>query len=222
MKAALALVALAGIVRIAEAQPKPQPPSAETVLANVEATYKKAPGLTAAFTQTVTNAMTGKVSKPKPGTLLVGKPNKIRFDYAGSNKTMMYDGKDFYSIEPDALVIRHAKTTGANPVPAAVTFITGAGSLATDFNVTFPETKDLVPGATILALTPKKPNAAYAKLLLTVNPATWQVTRTHVIDSSGNTNTIELTNVKLEAPKPDQFHFVRSKYPAVWSVEELK
>jgi outer membrane lipoprotein-sorting protein len=193
-----ALLALLLTATVAHAQPAaPSPLSADNVLAKVEAVYRGAPGLSAKFTQTTTNA--------------------------GSNKQMMYDGKDFYSIDPDGLVIWHAKTTGANAAPAAVTFMTGAGSLAKDFTVAFGPAAQLTTKQTLLELTPKQPNAAYAKLVLVVDPATWRVTRTQVIDSSGNTNTFDLAATNLKAaPKDSQFTFDRSKYPATYKLEELK
>jgi outer membrane lipoprotein-sorting protein len=220
VRAVLAVLLIAGA---AHAQPaKPQPPSAATVLANVEATYRKAQGFTAKFAQTVTNDMTGKVSKPKLGTVEVAKPTKMRFDYTGTNKRFVYNGRDFWAIDPDGKIIRHAKTVGTSPLPAAVAFFTGAASLSKDFTVAFPGTASLVPGATVIELTPKQPNAAYAKILLVVNPATWEVARSKITDSSGNTNSYDFSSVDLAArPKASRFNFSPSELPG-FAVEELK
>jgi outer membrane lipoprotein-sorting protein len=70
-------VVLALFARSAAAQP---PPSAATVLANVQQFYANANQLTSRFRQTVTNA-TFHASKTSEGELWVLKPAHFRFDY---------------------------------------------------------------------------------------------------------------------------------------------
>ncbi|HEU0036607.1 MAG TPA: outer membrane lipoprotein carrier protein LolA [Kofleriaceae bacterium] len=202
---------------IAIAQPSTKPPDAAKVLAAVEATYKKPTDLTASFEQTVVDAAFGRTTTSK-GQLYVQKPNKLRFDYANAkgslDKAVIFDGKTLWVVEPSKLqVLKHTPSSSA--LPSAITFFTGAGSLAKDFKVALSsDPKYQAPGGLTLALVPKQPSAAYKELYLLVDPATNTVDRTIVIDSSGNTNTFVFGKPDTKgAIKPATFVFDPKKFP---------
>jgi outer membrane lipoprotein-sorting protein len=198
LRALLAITALAPA--IAHAQPKRPPPSAAQVLANVEATYQQPTHFTAGFTQTVTYALNNKTTR-STGKLYVEKPDKIRFDYEKAGKpdrTFLFDGVTLWIIDHGNMQVLQQPAQNSN-LPAAIRFFTGAGSLATEFKVGFPTSpKHLVPGATVLALTPRQPSAQYSELYLVIDPTRWQVTKTIVINSSGDANTFELSNMDVK------------------------
>jgi outer membrane lipoprotein-sorting protein len=196
-----AFVALCLMVGVADAQPAVTPAQA---LAKVEATYQKPVQLTATFEQQVTNAISGRAA-PSTGTLWVAKPAKsggspsLRFDYVGKkrpvDKQFLFDGTTLAYIDHGNYEVTSQPATGSQ-LPALVAFFTGAGSLSSQFTVAAPTTKNqLVPGAVVLELTPKQPNAAYSQLFLVIDPKSWTVTRTTVIDSSGNTNTFTFSRL---------------------------
>jgi outer membrane lipoprotein carrier protein len=208
MRAAIAMVMLPAI---AAAQPPARPLTPGQVLARIEATYQQPAQLTARFEQTVTNVIGGK-PKRSSGTLLVAKPDKLRFDYTSAkgkpDKHFIFDGQTLWVIEHVNLqVLQHH--AGASPLPGAIAFFLGAGKLASEFDVGFPKARGrLVPGATVLELVPRQPTAQYARIDLVIDPATWQVTRTTVVDSSGNTNTFAFSKVDTRTPiKATTFQF---------------
>jgi outer membrane lipoprotein-sorting protein len=203
-----ALLALAITTTVAHAQPSKLTPA--NALAKVEATYKKPASLTAAFDQTNTYDATG-ITNTAKGTITVSKPDKMRFDYVDKknkpHREMIFDGKTLWIVEHKNLqVIKH--TANTSQMPGAIAFFLGAGSLSKDFNVSAPNTtKHVVPGAVMLMLTPKQPNASYKEIHLAIDPSTWTVKRTTLINSSNDTTTYEFKQVNTTA-KVDPAKFV--------------
>jgi outer membrane lipoprotein-sorting protein len=211
-----ALLALA-LATPAVAQPKPiepksrpaAPSAAEQLLIEVEANYKKAQHLSATFDQTVTNSVSGQ-TLPSNGSFRVEKPNKLRFDYLQPkrkdpkvNTTYLADGKAFYVIDHKNLQYGQ-KPIESSELPSLMAFFLGAGTLAKDFNVgsaTKAETAFVPAGLDGLVLTPKKPSAAYAKLVLATD-AKRMVSQITIVNSSGNVQTMKLTRVELDKPAP--------------------
>lgn len=100
-------------------------------------------------------------------------------------------------------------------MPAAITFLTGGGSLSKEFTASAPTDKgQLVPGASVVVLTPKQPSAHYAQLVLVVDPTTWTVTRSIVTEPSGASNTFDFTAVNLKAKQnASVFVFSPQRHP---------
>ena len=208
--AALAAVPIAGHAD-SKAPAKPVANPALQVLAAVEANYKKPQHLGVTFEQTVTNAISGKAA-PSNGTLLVEKPDKLKFVFMQPKKanpkpkaTYLFDGKTMWLIDHPNL--QFGQRSAANSeLPSLVSFFLGAGTLARDFNVALTSS-----GA--LELTPKTPSAAYAKIILELD-AKQLVSQTSIIDSSGNTQTMKFTSMTLDKPAPaGTFVFDRKQFP---------
>jgi outer membrane lipoprotein-sorting protein len=194
IRVAIALIALTGVAYADM--------DAADVLQRVESTYQKPQHLSATFEQTYTNAMVGKVDKTA-GMLFVAKPGKIRFDFfKKGTKTLrhfyLFDGKVGWMVEPSNTQYRKEDLT-TSALPAAVTFFLGSGSLSKDFNVAFPTGKH---DGIQLELTPKKSNAANAKVILTVDNKGFRVTRTVITDSSGNISDFAFSNIEVDKPAP--------------------
>lgn len=228
IRAALLVLAFA---TPAIAQPKPEKPpvkpvisSALQLLTEVEDNYKKPQHLLATFDQTIFNPVTG-LTQPAIGTFRVEKPNKLRFDFLQPKRkdpkpkvTYVFDGKVLWAIDYGNKQVAQKSAEG-NELPSMVTFFLGAGTLSRDFNVASATTADatLVPAdATGLVLTPKKPSAAYAKIVLVID-AKRMVTQTSIVNSSGVVQTMKFTGIALDKPAPaDTFVLDRKAY-AGWS-----
>ena len=178
----------------AGAQSAPSPPSAATVLSNVQKYYANTNQLTAFFRQTVTLA-TFSTSKSSDGKLWVAKPSYFRLDYmttqkgnAVVTKSFVFDGTTLSVIDHDNKQITQSQAQ-ASVLPAAVSFLTGGGALSSQFNVAL-STSGTHGGKTglVLELTPKQPSAQYKQLFFVVDPANWRVKASIVVDSNGNTN----------------------------------
>lgn len=205
MRALVALVVVAGV---AHAQPAGVNVTPAQALAKVEATYKKPAQLAASFEQTLSYAATGITSK-NTGALWIAKPDKIRFDYTAKDpkrrpldKQFLYDGAKLSLIDHKNTEITE-KVAASTDLPTLVRFFTGAGSLTSEFTVAAPANKNrLVPGAVVIQLSPKQPNAAYAELYLVIDPTAWTVTQATVINSSGDSNTFTFSKVDTSKTAP--------------------
>ncbi len=217
IRSALVLVALAGAARAQPTKPSP----AAALLTAVEANYKAPRHLKVTFEQTVTNAVSGQVQEA-PGVFYVEKPDKLRFDFFQPKRKdpklksqYFLDGKTLWVL--DHKNTQYAKQSAANSeLPATVAFFLGAGSLARDFNVA-TTTASLPAGTTGLELTPKKPSATYAKIVLAVD-AKRMVTQVVIVNSSGNTQTMKFSAVEIDKPAPKNWFVVDAKAIAGYRV----
>ena len=94
-------------------------------------------------------------------------------------------------------------------LPAALAFLTGKGKLAEEFDIA--AAKDPPVGTSrdyVLALSPRQPQAQVKSLLFVVDPDTFFVRETYIVDAQGNTNDILFTDVKINVRLPEgTFHF---------------
>lgn len=185
---------LATFLAIGAAGAQPARPSAATVLANVQQFYANASHMTAQFRQVVTNATFG-TTKASDGKLWVAKPVQFRWDYLEKKqnvvtvaKTFAFDGTTLWLVDHENKQILQNQVQ-SSVLPAAVSFLTGAGNLAMQFNVALSASGTYGgKSATVLELTPKQPSAPYKQLFFVVDPADWHISESIVIDSSGDTN----------------------------------
>jgi len=162
---------------------------ASDLLAQVQASYAKAPHLAARFEQTV-ELVTFGTKKTTTGKLYVAKPGRFRFDYdpprkSAKSKSFIYDGNTLWVVDPANQQV--VKNTVANSqLPVAIALWTGTADLTKQFTVTLPERN-------VLELVPRQPSAAFAKLRLVIDGAT--VKQSIVIDNNGNTNMFTFSSV---------------------------
>ena len=192
-----------------------QTPNAAAVLKQVQAFYAGTKRLTAQFGQRVTNKAYGKTNDSS-GNVYLAKPGKMRWDYSDSRgksvtKSFISNGVDLYIVERDNKQVVKKKLR-EDLMPVAVTFLTGAGNLASEFAASVESTtKDEI----VLALTPKVPSAQYKTLRLVVATDNYRVKRSIITDAAGNTNEISFYSPDVDKPiDPKWFelapHAVRS------------
>jgi outer membrane lipoprotein carrier protein len=180
MTSALLAVALA-----ASAAP---PPDAAALARKVQAFYEKTRDLEAGFVQTYTYAAVGR-SQVSRGTLRVKKPGKLRWDYASpTKKTIVVNGSRLTQYEPEEEQVYVDEHFDATAMSAAVTFLLGKGSLEKEFELGSD-------GPDRLVLTPRKPDARVARVVLTVGEA-GEVTGTKVVDGSDNVNDVAFEHIR--------------------------
>lgn len=206
-------------IRVAGAQPAQ--PSAATVLANVQQFYATASHMTAQFRQVVTYA-TFNTTKASDGKLWVAKPTQFRWDYLKKKqnvvtvaKTFAFDGTTLWLLDHENKQILQNQAQ-SSVLPAAVSFLTGAGSLATQFNVALNTSGTYGSKSTmVLELTPKQPSAQYKQVFFVVEPSNWHISESIVIDSNGDTNDFKFFNSDLTSTvKPQWFQVNPSSLPA--------
>jgi len=187
----------------ASAQPQP---NAQTVLANVQNYYATPKQMTAQFRQEVTNGTFGQTQK-SDGTLYVEKPSNVRFDYSLKTSAGVKPDKTFVLNASTMWLVDHKnKKIIQTPVqgtvlPAAMSFLTGGGNLASQFKVAVNTSgKYGAAGMTVLELTPKQPSAQYKQVFFVVDPSNWHISESIVIDANGNTNDFHFYSPDLQKP----------------------
>ncbi|HEY4175262.1 MAG TPA: outer membrane lipoprotein carrier protein LolA [Kofleriaceae bacterium] len=223
MKRALLVVAIAAAP--AFAQPAGQSVTPQQAIDKVEATYAAAKGVTAKLDQTNVNATMGQTTTSK--ATLVEDHGKFAADYTNKkdklDKSFLYDGTDLWYVEHIGLKATQTPVN-SNALPAVLELLSGAkGAIAKQFTIAAPKNpSSLVPGATVIELTPKASSASYKTIDVVLDPTKWTVTRTIVTDPQGNTTTYELSNVDLDAKiDAKKFTFDPTKFPT-YQIKKLQ
>lgn len=175
---------------------------AAQILAGVEAHYQGIPEQQSAFAQEYEDKVVGKTSK-SGGNVYLRRGGGMYWSYLRPDaKQFVSDGKTVWFVDaPNQQVFVQ---TGA-ALPAAVTFLTGQGSLANDYTASLDPRGCRRPKVDCLKLVPKRKSAGYQAVWLAVDPKTHAVTESLVLEPSGNTVRITFSKTKNSIPKGTKF-----------------
>ena len=193
--------------------PAPAPPpgarlDVKAVVAEVQKRYDGAADFRARFTQTLTSAALGRKTN-SAGEVMFKKPGRMRWDYEKPEKTSyVTDGGVLWLYEPDDKQAFKQKLESSQ-LPAALSFLTGKGKLATEFDITFAgKTPYGGPGEHVLSLSPKTPQAQVKTILFIVDPRTFDVRESVITDAQGNVNDLVFADIRVNTKVPEAvFHF---------------
>jgi outer membrane lipoprotein carrier protein len=216
---ALAVVGLALVGPVAAQTPAPaarpgQPsPSLDDVVKGLETAYGKLNDLKAEFDQTAYNKSLNQ-SIPAQGTVYLKKGGKLRWEYADPTpQQIVSDGKTVWIYTPALSQVNVGPAPEALAGPAG-SFLTGLGKVREHFGVRFlnpaePRDRD---GNVVLDLTPKQPLPTMTRLILSLDPRSWDVRRAVVYDQFENTVTMEFKKTVTNSGLADSlFTFVAPK-----------
>jgi len=208
MTHALALFVLTALAGDAPVATPPARLAVPAVVERVQKKYDGAADFRASFNQTLTNA-TFKRRSSSTGEVLLKKPGRMRWNYkTPETKTYVSDGDVLWLYEPEDKQAFKQELKGSQ-LPAALAFLTGKGKLADEFDIALA--KDPPVGTSrdyVLALSPRQPQAQVKSLLFVVDPDSFFVRETFIVDAQGNTNDILFTDVKINVRLPEStFHF---------------
>ena len=186
---------------VASAPSGPRTPVASSkaaaVLGNVQRFYANANQLRAQFHEVVKTARSS-AAQTSEGTLLVSKPDDVRFDYLVRNgnrsalavtKTVIFDGSTLWTINHGTRQIVQRQSPTGGVVPAAVSFLTGGPTLQTHFTASLNTSGSYgTRNSTVLELVPKQQDASYKQLFFVVDSSDWHVSESIVVESNGDTS----------------------------------
>jgi outer membrane lipoprotein carrier protein len=202
----LALFALAAPAAAAPAAPSPaatKPEALPQVIQRLQKRYDSAGDYRAKFTQRYTYAATGR-ERTSTGELLVKKPGRMRWNYEGPEPQMYLASEGtLWVYEPEAKQAYRQDLKGSQ-LPAAVSFLMGKGKLSDEFDISLA--KELPygdPQDHRLALKPRKPQSTYKAIYLVVDPKTYLVRQSVLINSQGDINAIAFSEVKINTKLAD-------------------
>jgi len=209
----------------------------KTVVAALEQGYQTLADVQASFSQRSVIAGIDREQKGAGNFSIrkaAGTPAMFRFTYTKPQKQeIICNGKTVWLYIPENKQVMQMDTealfAGGNGI--AISYLTGLGEVSRDFTITFTKERQDNKGDYLLELTPKKPSAVLAKLLLTISGTAveqfqetgrptepFPVVGSTVIDAGGNRTTMEFSGAKTnKGIGPSRFTF---KIPA--GVEVIK
>ncbi len=172
-------------------------PTAQQVVANVQAFYDQTHDFESDFTQVSRSRLSG-TEQRQSGHVRFLKPGRMRFDYAAPQGNLVVsDGSTLWLYEAAA---HQAVQTNLqqSQLPSALSFLTGTGRLANDFTFRLlDERAAAYPGGYVLELRPITANPSFERIVFYVEGQHFQVARTVVIDAQGNTNRFDFVSPRI-------------------------
>jgi outer membrane lipoprotein carrier protein len=214
-----------GEARAAPAKPAAAKPAAAgpvaSVLARMQDRYDKAADYRAKFAQKYTSSATGR-ERTSSGEVFIKKPGRMRFSYQTPTPSMyLSNGTTFWQYEPEAKQA-FKQDLKTSQLPAAVAFLMGKGKLTDEFDV---QVADKLPYGTPkdhkLHLKPKKTQSAYKAIYFVVDPVTFLVKESILINAQGDINAFTFTDAKVDSKVPDDT-FKWAPPPGVRIIEGAK
>ena len=187
--------------------------SLDDVLREVEGVYGRMTDLRADFTQVAFNKSLNQ-SIPAKGTVYLKKGGKLRWEFTEPTpQEIVSDGKKLWVYTPTLNQANVAEAPEALAGPAG-SFLAGLGKLRTEFQVRFlnPAQPKDTDGNWVLDLTPKQPLPTLSRLILALDPKSWEIKKAVVHDQFENTVTMRFTKMAVNSGLPDRtFTFVAPK-----------
>ncbi|HEU5322997.1 MAG TPA: outer membrane lipoprotein carrier protein LolA [Methylomirabilota bacterium] len=184
--------------------------SLDEVVRGLEGAYGKLTDLKADFVQTAFNKSLNQTI-PARGTVSLKRGGKLRWEYAEPTpQEIVSDGKTLWIYTPTLGQVNVGPAPEALAGPAG-SFLAGLGRLREHFAVRFlnPAQPRDADGSVVLDLAPRQPLPTLARLILSVEPRTWQVRKAVIYDQFENTVTMRFTKMAVNAGLPDTlFTFV--------------
>src|SRR5881397_2868943 len=187
--------------------------SLDEVVREIETVYSRMTDLRADFTQTAFNKSLNQTI-PARGTVYLKKGGKLRWEYTEPTpQEIVSDGKKLWVYTPTLNQANVADAPEALAGPAG-SFLAGLGRLRTEFQVRFlnPAQPKDTEGNWALDLAPKQPLPTMTRLILSIDPKSWEIRKAVVHDQFENTVTMRFSKMVVNSGLPDRtFTFVAPK-----------
>jgi len=177
--------------------------TADQVVSRVQSFYDSTADYDADFTQTYFHRLFQKTQRSY-GHVYIKKPGKMRWEYSRpERKLFVSDAGTLWVYEPEAQQA-FRQSLANSQLPTAISFLAGGGNLGRDFRSRLlPAQAQGFSQGYVLELRPRQPSPAFDRLLFFVDPQTFMVVRTLVVDAPGNRNRMDFSNVHLNPGIPD-------------------
>ncbi len=184
----------------------------------LEQAYGRMTDLRAEFTQTSFNRSLNSTI-PARGVVYLKRGGKLRWEYAEpTRQEIVSDGAKFWVYTPELNQVNVGAAPEALAGPAG-SFLAGLGRVREHFQVRFlnPAQPTDAEGLVVLDLTPREPLPTLTRLILALDPKSWQVRKAVVYDQFENTVTMRFTKMAVNAGLPDRL-FTFTPPPGVATV----
>jgi len=176
------------------------------VVRKVQERYDATRDFTASVTQEMTIASLGKTVTAH-GTVAFKKPGKMRWELGdGDAQVIVADGTTLWLYQPKDRQVLKAPFDAAFRSSTPISFLTGVGRIAQDFDVSLdgenPDSKVLY-----LLLVSRHASAEVGKLRLTVARESGEIRGAEIHDPLGNVNRLQFDHIQRNTGVADD-HFV--------------
>lgn len=188
---------------------------AATIVGLVQAFYDQTTTLQAMFDQTRYTRLYDRYDRAQ-GRVVFKKPGKMRWDYAEPNgQVFVSDGKKLLIYQPPEEGEKRGqlieRALEEDQLPSAFSFLTGRGKLDEDFEARLIEhDEQKYEDGYVLQLIPRRPTPHYEQLVFYVRALERNgkragiVQRVLIIDSAGNRNRFDFSNLKFNREIADK------------------
>jgi len=179
----------------------------DAIVRKVQERYDATRDFTADVTQEMTIASLGKTTTAH-GTVAFKRPGKMRWDLSqGDQQVIVADGTTLWLYQPNEKQVLKAPFDAAFRATTPISFLTGVGQIAQDFDVS-PDGDDAKSGVLYLLLVPRRDSASVGKLRLTVARDNGEIRGAEIHDPLGNVSRLRFDHIKRNVGiGDDQFTF---------------
>lgn len=183
--------------------------TADQLAGKLQSSYDKTRELKANFRQvSVVKAMN--MTKEASGALLIKKPGMLRYSYYKPEKQeIIVRGDDLIMYIPSQNQVIKKTLSRELMDKTPTTFLGGLGKITDSFVPKIPATgeKDK-QGRYVLRLIPKGDKMGVEEITIALDPKTFDIREFSFRETSGNVNTIELSDIKInKGVKDSAFNF---------------
>jgi outer membrane lipoprotein carrier protein len=178
------------------------------VVERIQKRYDTASDFRAHFSQTLTNPTFNRKSTSS-GEVLLKRPGRMRWNYQKPDPKMyLADGDLLWLYEPEDKQA-FKQELKSSQLPSALAFLTGKGKLSEEFDMSFAQRSPYgTPRDYVLALRPKQAQPQVKEITFVVDPDTFHVMETVIVDGQGNVNDLTFSDIKVGSGLPDStFHW---------------
>jgi outer membrane lipoprotein carrier protein len=175
----------------------------QAVVERVQKRYDAASDFRAHFSQTLTNP-TFKRKSSLSGEVLLKKPGKMRWNYQTPDvKMYLADGAVLWLYEPEDKQA-FKQELKSSQLPAALAFLTGKGKLGEQFEIALSTAAGVGTARDyVLSLRPRLAQPQVKELTFVVDPETFLVRESVLVDGQGNVNDMLFSDIKVGTGLPD-------------------
>jgi len=177
----------------------------DEIVRQVQARYDATRDFRANLTQETVIASLSKTVTSR-GTIAFKKPGRLRLEITdGEVQTVVADGTTLWLYQPDESQVLKAPFQAAFRSATPISFLTGVGRIADDFNVQLDGSDE---GRKYLMLTPRRSDGDVGKLRLTVSSETFEIQGAEIHDPLGNIVRLRFAEIRRNSdPSDDLFRF---------------
>jgi outer membrane lipoprotein carrier protein len=177
------------------------PLTAQQIVERIQDFYDRTTNFQADFTQVSRSRLTGE--EQRAGRVTFKRPGRMRWDYTTNGDVIVSNGSTLIAYQAEE---RQAfeQPLAQSQMPTALAFLMGTGRLTDAFTFRLLDANQFqYPTGYVLEARPTTPQPTYERVVFYVDRASFQVTRTALIDAQGNTNRIEFRNPRVNLDIPE-------------------